>query len=44
MIKYNFNGGHNMRKKITAALLIAAMSLSVVGCSNKEKTSNNQKL
>ena len=33
-----------MRKKITAALLIAAMSLSVVGCSNKEKTSNNEKL
>jgi iron(III) transport system substrate-binding protein len=33
-----------MRKKITAALLIAAMSLSVVGCSNKEKASNTDKL
>lgn len=37
--KYNINGGINMKKKITVALLTAAMSLSLVACSNKENVS-----
>ena len=33
-----------MKKKITVALLTAAMSLSLVACSNKENVSKNEKL
>ena len=42
--KYNINGGINMKNKITVALLTAAMSLSLVACSNKENVSKNEKL
>ena len=42
--KYNINGVINKNKKITVALLTAAMSLSLVACSNKENVSKNEKL